>query len=74
MFGTVAEPMCCAFTDFGKMQKALEDKSIIPLSVELEWIPTTTVILLEEQAQDVLKLVDKLEQVEDVQKVFHNLS
>src|SRR6478672_3933692 len=63
----------CAFNDFGNMQKALEEKGIIPLSAEVEWIPTTTVELNEEQAQDVLKLVDKLEQDEDVQKVFHNL-
>jgi transcriptional/translational regulatory protein YebC/TACO1 len=63
----------CAFSDFGNLQKALEEKGITPLSAELEWIPTTTVELPEEQAQDVLKLVDKLEQDEDVQKVFHNL-
>ena len=63
----------CAFSDFGSMQKALEEKGITSLSVEVEWIPTTTVELPEEQAQDVLKLVDKLEQDEDVQKVFHNL-
>jgi YebC/PmpR family DNA-binding regulatory protein len=64
----------CGFNEFGAMQKALEEKSITPLSTELEWIPTTTVELSEEQAQDVLKLVDKLEQDEDVQKVFHNLA
>jgi YebC/PmpR family DNA-binding regulatory protein len=63
----------CAFNDFGNMQKALEEKGITPLSAEVEWIPVTTVELPEEQAQDVLKLVDKLEQDEDVQKVFHNL-
>ena len=62
-----------AFSDFGHMQKALEEKKIVPISSELEWIPTTTVELSEDQAQDVLKLVDKLEQDEDVQKVFHNL-
>jgi transcriptional/translational regulatory protein YebC/TACO1 len=55
------------------MQKALEEKGITPISAEVEWIPATTVQLSEEQAQDVLKLVDKLEQDEDVQKVFHNL-
>ena len=63
----------CTFNDFGKMQKALEEKNITPISAEVEWIPTTTVKLPEDQAQDVLKLVDKLEQDEDVQKVFHNL-
>ena len=62
-----------AFVDFGKLQKALEDKGITPISAELEWIPINTVQLREEQAQDVLKLVDKLEQDEDVQKVFYNL-
>ena len=55
------------------MQKALEEKGLNPISAEVEWIPSTTVELSEEQAQDVLKLVDKLEQDEDVQKVFHNL-
>ena len=63
----------CAFNDFGSMQKALEEKGINPISAEVEWIPSTTVDLQEDQAQDVLKLVDKLEQDEDVQKVFHNL-
>lgn len=63
----------CAFNDFGNMQKALEEKNISTLSAEVEWIPLTVVDLNEEQAQDVLKLVDKLEQDEDTQKVFHNL-
>lgn len=63
----------CGFTDFGNMQKALEEKNITPLSAEVEWIPATTVELPEDQAQEVLKLVDRLEQDEDVQKVFHNL-
>jgi YebC/PmpR family DNA-binding regulatory protein len=64
----------CGFTDFGNMQKALEEKNITPISAEVEWIPATTVALSEEQAQELLKLVDKLEQDDDVQKVFHNLA
>lgn len=64
----------CGFTDFGNMQKAMEEKGLTPISAEVEWIPQNTVELSEEQAQDVLKLVDKLEQDEDVQKVFHNLA
>jgi YebC/PmpR family DNA-binding regulatory protein len=63
----------CAFNDFGNMQKALEEKNLNPLSAEVEWIPSSAVELGEEQVQDVLKLVDKLEQDDDVQKVFHNL-
>jgi YebC/PmpR family DNA-binding regulatory protein len=64
----------CGFTDFGNMQKALEEKNLTTISAEVEWIPQNTVELGEEQAQEVLKLVDKLEQDEDVQKVFHNLA
>jgi YebC/PmpR family DNA-binding regulatory protein len=63
----------CAFNDFGTMQKALEDKGIEPLSSELEWIPTTVTELPDDQAEEVLKLVARLEEDEDVQKVFHNL-
>ena len=61
------------FNDFGSMQKALEEKGITPISAEVEWIPSTTVPLNDEQADDVSKLVEKLEQDEDVQKVFHNM-
>jgi YebC/PmpR family DNA-binding regulatory protein len=74
--GVNGEPLIVlhvAFNDFGNMQKELESKNLTPVSAEVEWIPTTTVSLSEEDAQEVLKLVDKLEQDEDVQKVFHNL-
>jgi len=62
-----------AFTDFGKLQKALEDKGITPLSAELEWIPQSTVPVTEEQAEDISKLIERLEQDDDVSKVFHNM-
>jgi YebC/PmpR family DNA-binding regulatory protein len=64
----------CAFVDFGNLQKALEDKGIATLSAELEWIPTTTVPVTDEQAEEVSKLIDRLEQDEDVNKVFHNMA
>ena len=63
----------CAFNDFGKMQKALEEKNINPVSAEVEWIPTTTVPLNDLQAEEVSKLIERLEQDDDVQKVFHNM-
>ncbi len=63
----------CAFNEFGNMQKALEEKKLEVISAETEWIPANTIALNEEQSNEVLKLVDKLEQDEDVQKVFHNL-
>lgn len=64
----------CAFGDFGRFQKAVEDRNITPISAEAEWIPTTTVELGEREATEVLKLIDRLEQDDDVQKVFHNLA
>jgi len=63
----------CGFTDFGNMQKALEEKGITPISAELEWIPNVTVPVNDDQAADVSKLIEKLEQDDDVQKVFHNM-
>jgi YebC/PmpR family DNA-binding regulatory protein len=63
----------CAFADFGQVQKALEDRGITPLSAESEYIPLTPAELPENKATEVLSLVDRLEQDDDVQKVFHNL-
>lgn len=64
----------CNFGDFGQLQKALEDRGITPLSAEQEYICTTPMELPEAQAKEVLELIDKLEQDEDVQKVFHTLA
>jgi YebC/PmpR family DNA-binding regulatory protein len=63
----------CAFGDFGQLQKALEDRGITPLSAESEYLPLTPVELPEPQAAEALALLDRLEQDDDVQKVFHNL-
>ncbi len=63
----------CAFADFGVMQKALEDKGIAPASAEREYVCLTPMELAEEQATEALTLIDKLEQDDDVQNVFHNL-
>ena len=64
----------CAFANFGQLQKALEDRGITPLSAESEFLPITPVTLDESQTTEVLKLIDRLEQEDDVQKVFHNLA
>jgi YebC/PmpR family DNA-binding regulatory protein len=63
----------CGFADFGHLAKALEDRKITPISSELEYIPQTPAHLPENEANAVLRLVDSLEQDEDVQRVFHNL-
>ena len=63
----------CAFSDFGKMQVALEARGVTPLSAEHEYICTVPTELPEAQATEVLEVIDKLEQDDDVQKVFHTL-
>lgn len=62
-----------SFTDFGKMQKGLEEKGMTILSAELERIPTNTTELNEEQQKEVHALIERLEEDEDVQSVFHNM-
>lgn len=62
-----------AYTEFGNMSKALEEKKIEVISAELTRIPSNTVELGEEEANEVLKMIDHLEQDDDVQKVYHNL-
>jgi YebC/PmpR family DNA-binding regulatory protein len=63
-----------AFNDFGKLQEALEKRGITPLSAEHEYICAVPIELPEDQATEVLTLIDKLEQDDDVQKVFHSLA
>lgn len=64
----------CGFNDFGNMQKALEEKGLEPESSELEWLPLNTTEVTDEQADDVSKLIERLEQDDDVQRVFHNMA
>jgi YebC/PmpR family DNA-binding regulatory protein len=62
------------FADFGHLQMALEARGIAPLSAEHEYVCTVPTELPEDQATEVLTLIDKLEQDDDVQKVFHTLA
>jgi YebC/PmpR family DNA-binding regulatory protein len=64
----------CAFADFGRLQEALEKRSIAPLSAEHEYICSAPSELPEAQAAEVLTLIDLLEQDDDVQRVFHTLA
>ncbi len=62
-----------AMEDFGNMSKKLEELGIEPESQGLQRIPNNTTVLSVDASKSVLKLVDKLEDDEDVQEVFHNL-
>ena len=61
------------FTDFSNMQKQLESMNIELESSELQRFPNNTKSLDLEDAKLVLKLIDKLEEDEDVQNVFHDM-
>jgi YebC/PmpR family DNA-binding regulatory protein len=63
-----------AYEDFGKMQKTLEGMGIELKSAKLERISLSTTEISEEAAADVLKLIDKLEEDDDVQAVYHNMA
>ena len=62
------------FTDLGPMQRALEERGIEPMSSGTEYICQAPIELPEDQATEVLELVDALEQDDDVQRVFHSLA
>ncbi len=61
------------FEQFGAIQKYLEEKGIEILSSGFERIPTATKKLSEEEQQDVEKLLDRLEEEDDVQNVYHSM-
>ena len=52
----------------------IEDRGLATISAQAEYIPQNPVELGEDEAAEVLKLVDRLEQDDDVQKVFHSLA
>lgn len=63
-----------SFHDFINMQRALEAGGIAVTTAELRRIPNNTVTLSDEQAEDLIKLLDRLEDDDDVQNVFHNMN
>lgn len=62
------------YTSFGTLSKALEDKGIDVKKANLKRIPTTPVEFTEEQLEDIEKLLDKIEEDDDVQHVFTNIA
>jgi len=63
-----------SFADFISVQRALEQANVTVTSAEIRRIPNNTVTLTDEQAEDIIKLIDKLEDDDDVQNVFHNMN
>lgn len=63
----------CAPADFSAVRDGLEAAGYAFLSAEVALIPQNTVTLPEKKAQKILDLVEKLEDNDDVQNVYHNL-
>jgi YebC/PmpR family DNA-binding regulatory protein len=61
------------FEQFGALQSYFEDNNIEILSSGFERIPTTTVKLNDDQKADVEKLLEKLEEDDDVNSVYHSM-
>ena len=63
----------CDFIDFNNMQIKLEDLKIEIITSELQRVPNNYKKITVEQSKNVLKLLDLLEENDDVQQVFHNM-
>lgn len=63
----------CEMADFGSIQKKLDELGIEAENAELQRIPNTLVTLEDEAFSKVMKLIEALEDNDDVQKVFHNM-
>lgn len=62
----------CPMEDFFAVRDAMEARFGAPESAKVEWRPTTTVTLDEEKAAGLLKLIDVLDESDDVQNVYAN--
>lgn len=62
------------FSDFGKMQSALEERKIEVLETSKTYIPTTTKELTPEQETEVMAMIEKMEEDDDIEAVYHNIA
>jgi YebC/PmpR family DNA-binding regulatory protein len=61
------------FKDFGAMQSTLESRGMETSSAQLEWIPTMYKKLDDSEVDQMIKLIDRLEEDDDVLNVFHTM-
>ena len=61
------------FSDYGTLQKALEERNLEVVQAESVRIPTHTKELSDTEVEDVIKLIEKMEEDDDVINVFHNM-
>ncbi|MEO1262385.1 MAG: YebC/PmpR family DNA-binding transcriptional regulator [Bacteroidota bacterium] len=64
----------CDFADYGSLSKALDEKGIEPSETKLDRISSMMKDLNDEEAEAVIKLIDKMEEDDDVIQVFHTMN
>jgi YebC/PmpR family DNA-binding regulatory protein len=62
------------FSDFGKMQGALEERKINVIETSKIYVPTTTKELTPEQEAEVMAMIEKMEEDDDIEAVYHNIA
>jgi YebC/PmpR family DNA-binding regulatory protein len=62
------------FTEFGNIQKGLDEMNIEILESGYERIPLNTIELNEEQTEEIDKIIERFEEDEDVQNVYHTMA
>lgn len=63
-----------AFTDYGKMQGALEERKMNVTETSKLYIPTTSKELTPEQEAEVMAMIEKMEEDDDIEAVYHNIA
>lgn len=62
------------FTDFGKMQHALEERKINVIETSKIYVPTSTKELTPDQEAEVMAMIEKMEEDDDIEAVYHNIA
>ncbi|MCW3075692.1 MAG: putative transcriptional regulatory protein [Bacteroidetes bacterium] len=63
-----------AFTDYGKMQSALEERKINVIETSKIYVPTTTKELTPDQEAEVMAMIERMEEDDDIEAVYHNIA
>lgn len=72
--GTPTFVLHSSFSDFGSLHAAAEEMKLDIVSADPEYLPMNLTELSEEETDEVLALVARLEDDDDVQKVYHSLA
>ena len=62
------------FTDYGKMQDALEERKMNVIETSKIYVPTTTKELAPDQEAEVMAMIEKMEEDDDIEAVYHNIA